>query len=96
LGFQAVRSRQRLKKVGSGACLSKYTAVCKALSKALTLVKISAVELARLSATNLPPFDKKAKTQVGISKLGEVMVWTGMQKRRSSCTMDNFLKRNLK
>ena len=34
LGFQAVRRRQRLKNVGSSACLSKNTAVFKDLSKA--------------------------------------------------------------
>ena len=57
LGFQAVRRRQRLKNVGSSACLSKNTAVFKDLSKAETLDKTLAAELAHLSATNLPPFD---------------------------------------
>jgi hypothetical protein len=74
LGFEAVRRRQRLKNVGSSACLSKNTAVFKDLSKAETLVKTLAAELAHLSATNLPPFDKYARTYVGISKSGEVKI----------------------
>ena len=88
LCFQAVRRRQRLKSEGSSACLSKNIAICKDLSKAETLVKTWAAELAHLPATNLPPFDKYARTYVGISKSGEVKIWTGMQKRRSSCTRD--------